>query len=73
MKNKQTQITRRKFIELGAVGVAGLAFGTGLPGCAKPSHPKVKLIPLSERPIADLTKKPNIIFLLSDQHRHDAM
>ncbi|MBC2715579.1 MAG: sulfatase-like hydrolase/transferase [Desulfobacteraceae bacterium] len=73
MKDKRNQITRRKFIELGAVGVAGLALGTGLPGCAKPSHPKVNLIPLSERPIVDPSKKPNIIFLLSDQHRPDAM
>ncbi len=73
MKNKQTQITRRKFIELGAAGVAGLALGTGLTGCAKSHHSEMNIIPLSERPLADSTDKPNIIFLFSDQHRPDAM
>ncbi len=73
MNDKKSQLTRRQFLEVSAAGAAGLALGTGLPGCVKPSHPEVNLIPLSERPIADPAKKPNIIFLFSDQHRYDAM
>ncbi len=72
MENDQGKLTRRKFIELSAVGATSLALG-GMAGCTKSEESLPALIPLSDRPKVDPSQKPNIIFLLSDQHRYDAL
>ena len=72
MGNNQNQLSRREFVKMGAISTAGLAMG-GVTGCSKSGHTLPALTPLSNRPKADPSKQPNIIFLFSDQHRYDAL
>ena len=67
-----TAIKRRTLVKMASV-TAGATMVGGLHSCETPSKELSPVIPLSERPKVSPAEKPNIIFILSDQHRPDAL